>query len=66
MSEARTSYPTTPDGRYFIVRGRLWRCSDPSLSAERRAQLVADLMRARRAVGQSGGDPTALAEARAK
>jgi len=29
-------YPTTPDGRYFVVRGRLWRCTDPSLSEAER------------------------------
>lgn len=59
--------PTTPDGRYFIVRGRLWRCSDPSLPEERRASLVATLMAARRAVGVAlrRGDTTALALARA-
>jgi hypothetical protein len=45
------SYPTTPDGRYFVVRGRLWRCADPALADDRRAALVSDLMRARRAVG---------------
>lgn len=45
------AYPVTPDGRYFVVRARLWRRSDPSLPEERRAALVADLMRARRAVG---------------
>ena len=21
-------YPVTPDGRYFVVRGTLWRCSN--------------------------------------
>ncbi|WP_342105740.1 hypothetical protein [Methylobacterium sp. SI9] len=41
---------TTPDRRYIIVRGRLWRCADPDLSPERRSSLVADLMAARRAV----------------
>jgi hypothetical protein len=41
--------PTTPDGRYFIVRGRLWRCSDPALSPEQREELVHELMAARRA-----------------
>lgn len=39
----------TPDGRYLVVRGRLWRRSDPGLSEERRAGLVSDLMAARRA-----------------
>ena len=24
-------YPVTPDGRYFVVRGRLWRCANPAL-----------------------------------
>ena len=43
-------YPTTPDGRYFVVRGRLWRCSDPALSAAARDERVHDLMSARRAV----------------
>ena len=51
MSEAGERHPTTPDGRYFVVRGRLWRCSDPSLPPERREALVAELMDARRRVG---------------
>jgi hypothetical protein len=41
--------PVTPDGRYFVVRGRLWRCSNPLLEEQQRAKLVADLMAARRA-----------------
>lgn len=40
----------TPDGRYFVVRGRLWRRTNPSLSAEQRELLVRELMNARRAV----------------
>jgi hypothetical protein len=44
-------YPTTPDGRYFVVRGRLWRCSNPSLPAAEREALVHALMDARRGVG---------------
>ena len=43
--------PTTPDGRYFVVRGRLWRCTNPGLGAEERALLVARLMAGRRAKG---------------
>ena len=43
--------PVTPDGRYFVVRGRLWRTSDPKLSEEQRAKLVSELMTARRDVG---------------
>ena len=40
----------TPDGRYFVVRGRLWRRANPSLPAERRETLIRELMTARRAV----------------
>ena len=43
-------HPTTPDGRYFVVRGRLWRCSNPGLDEHERSTLVAELMSARRAV----------------
>lgn len=45
------AHPNTPDGRYFVVRGRLWRRSNPSLTDERRVELVRELMEARRAVG---------------
>jgi hypothetical protein len=41
----------TSDGRYVVVDGRRWRASDPGLSPERHAELVAELMSARRAVG---------------
>ena len=51
MSAQGPHHPVTPDGRYFVVRGRLWRCSDPALPPDRRAALVRDLMAARRAVG---------------
>jgi hypothetical protein len=44
-------YPVTPDGRYFVVRGRLWRMSDPSISEAERAALTKALMKARRDVG---------------
>jgi hypothetical protein len=40
----------TPDGRYFVVRGRLWRRANPALSAEARDLLVRELMNAQRAV----------------
>jgi hypothetical protein len=40
----------TPDGRYFVVRGRLWRRANPELPADRRESLVRELMNARRAV----------------
>ena len=40
----------TPDGRYFLVRGRLWRTTNPNLSEDRHAALMSDLGRARAAV----------------
>jgi hypothetical protein len=57
-------YPRTPDGRYFVVQGRLWRTSNPALDPAEREQLVRDLMAARRAVRASKGDPVTLAAAR--
>ncbi|GAA0614279.1 hypothetical protein GCM10009422_06570 [Brevundimonas kwangchunensis] len=59
-------YPTTPDGRYFLVRGRLWRTSNPSLSPERRDALVHELMSARSAVRLALKSGAALPEARAR
>jgi len=44
-------HPATPDGRYFVVKGRLWRLSNPLLAADERAALVQQLMAARRQVG---------------
>ncbi|MDH4432208.1 hypothetical protein QEP21_17895 [Pseudomonas shirazica] len=46
-------HPITPDGRYFVVKGQLWRCSNPSLSYEERQHLVHVLMDARRAVKEA-------------
>lgn len=37
---------TTPDGRYFLVRGRLWRCTNPALPEDERQALVRELMAA--------------------
>ncbi|WP_425229106.1 hypothetical protein [Sphingomonas sp.] len=57
----------TPDGRYIVVRGRLWRRADPSPTEARRAVLVGELMTARRAAGAAmrTADLEALATARA-
>lgn len=56
----------TPDGRYLIVRGRLWRTTNPNLGEQERQRLVNDLMDARRAVktAMTSGDPNDLASAR--
>lgn len=43
-------YPVTPDDRYFVVKGQLWRCSNPTLDEATRKRLVSQLMTARRAV----------------
>ena len=47
------NYPRTPDGRYFVVAGRLWRSTNPDILEERRHRLVAGLMDARRAVKEA-------------
>lgn len=54
-------YPRTPDGRYFVVRGRLWRTSNPALSETERERHVAELMTARRAVRTALADDDAAA-----
>ena len=58
----------TPDGRYIIVRGRLWRASNPGLAKDERQALVDRLMDARRAVGAAkrSGDRDAEKAARTK
>ncbi len=56
----------TPDGRYFVVRGRPWRRANPDLSPEKREALVRELMNARREVkaAMRSADATAIAMAR--
>ena len=56
----------TPDGRYIVVRGRLWRSSNPGLPDDVRQGLVDALMDSRRAVkaALAAGDPEALKSAR--
>jgi hypothetical protein len=61
--------PHTPDGRYFVHTGsagpRLWRATNPNLTAEERAQLTSELMEARREV-RLNTDPQAIRSARAR
>lgn len=61
------TYPGTPDGRYFVVAGRLWRTSNPGLAPDVRQALVDQLMTARRQVGaaKKAGDAAAERTARA-
>ena len=58
----------TPDGRYIIVKGRLWRATNPKLPEAERQRWVNALMDARRAVGAAKrtGDPEAEKAARGK
>lgn len=67
VSREPATHPATPDGRYFVVRGRLWRLSNPALDEDVRATLVSDLMQARRAVrdARKNGDVSAEREAHA-
>ena len=57
----KTIPPQTPDGRYMVVRGRLWRLANPHLAAAEREALVGKLMDARRAVknAKHATDPVA-------
>ncbi len=59
---------TTPDGRYIVVRGRLWRKADPDLAESDRQALVNRLMAARQRVRAAlkAEDAVALKAARAQ
>jgi hypothetical protein len=53
-------YPVTPDGRYFVVRGRLWRTTNPSIPEDERAVLTNALMKARRDIREARDTNAAL------
>lgn len=56
----------TPDARYIVVRGRLWRAANPALAPADRDALTRRLMNARRevAAARRAGDDERLARAR--
>ncbi len=56
----------TLDGRYFVVRGRLWRATNPALDTAVRRRLTGELMAARRAIRTAANtaDVKAVAAAR--
>jgi len=56
----------TPDSRYIVVRGRLWRAANPGLAPGERDALTRRLMNARREVAAAlrVGDDERLARAR--
>lgn len=61
----RDEYPRTPDGRYFVVRERLWRTANPHLASAEHDRLVKALMDARRELrGHPTGNAAAAAHAR--
>lgn len=59
---------TTPDNRYIVVRGRLWRAANPGLDPALHSKLVSELMAARRDIKalSKKDDSARLAEARDK
>jgi hypothetical protein len=64
-SPTRADYTCTPDSRYFVLRGRLWRLSNPALDEETHHRLVTELLAAKRAV-QEGKDSVQRIAARLK
>jgi hypothetical protein len=56
----------TPDRRYIVVKGRLWRAANPALSDETRVRFTRELMDARRAVGSAKRARDEVAERRAR
>lgn len=54
------------DARYVVVDGRRWRRSDPAIPESFRAELVRELMSARRAVGAAKRTRDSQAEAAAR
>ena len=66
MSSGRgKEYPRTPDGHFFVSKGRLWRCTDPALEESERRAAVKALMQARLAV-RNAGNEAETKEARAR
>jgi hypothetical protein len=63
---AGLKHPVTPDGRYFVVRGKLWRMSNPGLDPDEKSRLVKHLMDARRAVRAAKAARRAAAESAAR
>jgi hypothetical protein len=55
--------PRTPDGRYIVVDGLLWRATRPDLVEDERQRLVNALMDGRRAV-RDAKDADAIRKAR--
>ena len=65
-TKAPAAPPVTPDQRYIVVRGRLWRRADPHLPAAERERLVRALMAARSAIARAKRTADAAAERAAR
>ena len=61
----RPDYTPTPDHRYYVLKGRLWRLSNPGLDRKTHQQLVEQLMAAKREV-RDGKDSIQRISARLK
>ena len=61
-----TSELTTPDGRYLVIQGRLWRAPNPLLPAQAKVKYMRDLLNGRRALkaAKTSGDEDAISAAR--
>ena len=57
---------TTPDGRYLVIQGRLWRAPNPALPAQDKVKYMRELLNGRRALkaAKASGDEAAIAAAR--
>jgi hypothetical protein len=64
-ASTRADYTPTPDRRYYVVQGRLWRLSNPGLDEETHRRLVDQLMAAKREV-RDGKDSIQRITARLK
>lgn len=58
-TDHRTEPERTPDGHHFVIDGRRWRATDPTIPDAFRRELVDELMSARRAVKSSEADARA-------
>ena len=61
-----TSELTTPDGRYLVIQGRLWRAPNPSLPVQAKVKYMRELLNGRRALkaAKTSGDEDAITAAR--
>ncbi|MER3429237.1 MAG: hypothetical protein C4334_14320 [Pyrinomonas sp.] len=64
MAKRKKLIEKSDDGRYVLIDGCRWRATDPRIPEEARKHLVAELMRARRAM--RAGDREAERDARAR